>query len=268
MKCMKRLLAIVLGAALLCPMTAYAGQTEEAKALYDQVQEKSNAITDMNAFYDFKINFGGSMIENAGITASDMRLEMNVKMNHLTEPALMRYMAYCRMTDPDGSQMTYSMYYLDGYMYMDMMGQKIKMPMAMGDMMQQSMASANAFEVPTDIVKDMNLWDEGENKVIGFTIDDSRMNEFIQTVLGSTGLTGMMEGTSMSLHNIKGEYVVNPNNDLIKMRLKMDMSMTMDGETITMSMDGDVGIADPGQPVDVPVPNVAEYTDITAAANQ
>lgn len=43
MKCMKRLLAIVLGAALLCPMTAYAGQTEEAKALYDQVQEKSNS---------------------------------------------------------------------------------------------------------------------------------------------------------------------------------------------------------------------------------
>ncbi len=164
--------------------------------------------------------------------------------------------------------MTYSMYYLDGYMYMDMLGQKIKMPIAMGDMMQQSMASANAFDVPTDIVKDMNLWDEGENKVIGFTIDDSRMNEFLQTVLGSTGLTGMMEGTSMSLHNIKGEYVVNPNNDLIKMRLKMDMSMTMDGETITMSMDGDVGIADPGQPVDVPVPNIAEYTDITAAANQ
>ena len=89
MKCMKRLLAIVLGAALLCPMTAYAGQTEEAKALYDQVQEKSNAITDMNAFYHFKIKFGGSMIENAGLTASDMRLEMNVKMNHLTEPALM-----------------------------------------------------------------------------------------------------------------------------------------------------------------------------------
>lgn len=40
----------------------------------------------------------------------------------------------------------------------------------------------------------MNLWDEGENKVIGFTIDDNRMNEF-QTVLSSTGLTGMVDGT-------------------------------------------------------------------------
>ena len=97
---------------------------------------------------------------------------------------------------------------------------------------------------------------------------DNRMNEFLQTVLSSTGLTGMVDGTSMSLHNMKGEYVVDPNGNLIKMRLKMDMSMTMDGETMTMSMDGDVGIADPGQPVDVPVPNVAEYTDITAAANQ
>ena len=72
----------------------------------------------------------------------------------------------------------------------------------------------------------------------------------------------------MSLHNIKGEYVVNPNNDLIKMRLKMDMSMTMDGETITMSMDGDVGIADPGQPVDVPVPNIADCCCLKPTASR
>lgn len=264
MRFMKRLLAVVLGAALLCPMTAYAAQSEEALALYNQVQEKSKTTTDMNAFYDFKIKLGGSMLENAGVSLSDMRLEMNIKMNHLTEPSLLRYMAYCRMTDPQGSQMTYSMYYLDGYVYMDMLGQKIKMPMAMGDMLQQSMASSSAFDISADVVKDMNLWNEGENKVIGFTIDDSKMNEFIQTVLSSTGMSGMLDGTNVSLHNVSGEYVVNPNGDLIKMRLKMDMNMTMDGETITMTMDGDVGIADPGQPVDVPLPNIAEYTDITA----
>lgn len=268
MRFMKRLLAVVLGAALLCPMTAYAAQSEEALALYNQVQEKSAATTDMNAFYDFKIKLGGSMLENAGVSLSDMRLEMNIKMNHITEPALLRYMAYCRMTDPEGSQLTYSMYYMDGYMYMDMLGQKIKMPMAMGDIMQQSMASASAFDISADVVKDMNLWDEGENKVIGFTIDDSKMNEFIHTVLSSTGMSGMLDGTNISIHNVSGEYVVNPNGDLIKMRLKMDMNMTMDGETITITMDGDVGIADPGQPVDVPLPNIAEYTDIMAAANQ
>lgn len=265
MRMMKRLLAFALGAALLCPMNAYAAQTDEALALYRQVQEKSKTTTDMNAFYDFKIKLGGSALENAGLSSPEMRMEMNVKMNHITDPNLMRYMAYTRMTDPDGNQMTFSMYYLDNYMYMDMLGQKIKTPMAMGAMMQQSMASANAFDAPEDLIKDLNLWNEGENKVIGYTIDESRMNEYLQTVLSSTGLTGMMDGMNMSLRNMRGEYVVDPNGDLIKMRLKMDMSMTMDGETITMNLDGDVGIADPGQPVDVPVPNIAEYQDLAAA---
>ena len=92
------------------------------------------------------------------------------------------------------------------------------------------------------------------------------MNEYMQMVLGSTGLTGMLDGLDMKLYNIRGEYVVNPAGDCIKMRLKMDMDMTMEGQTVTVNLDGDVGIADPGQPVDVPVPNVAEYTDMTAAA--
>ena len=54
---------------------------------------------------------------------------------------------------------------------------------------------------------------------------------------------------------------------IFKMRMKMDMSMTMDGQTMNMSIDGDVGIADPGQPVDVPLPNIAEYVDIAALEN-
>lgn len=134
-------------------------------------------------------------------------------------------------------------------------------------MMNQAMASSKAFEVPEDLAGDFNLWDEGENKVIGYTINDARMNEYMQMVLGSTGLTGMLDGLDMKLRNIRGEYVVNPAGDCIKMRLKMDMDMTMQGETFSVSLDGDVGIADPGQPVDVPVPNPAEYTEMQAAAS-
>ena len=139
--------------------------------------------------------------------------------------------------------------------------------MAMGDMMNQALASSKAFDVPEDLVGDFSLWDEGENKVIGYTINDAKMNEYMQMVLGSTGLTGMLDGLDMKLHNIRGEYVVNPAGDCIKMRLKMDMDMTMQGETFSVNLDGDVGIADPGQPVDVPVPNPAEYTEMQAAAS-
>ena len=267
MRKMKRFAAVLLSAALLCPMTAYADNSDDARALYHQVEEKQKALTDMNAFADFKISVGGDMLEEAGIDSMNMRMEMNMKMNHIQDPSQMRYMAYCRMTVPESEPITYSMYYLDGYIYMDMLGQKVKYPVAMGDMMNQALASSKAFDVPEDLVGDFSLWDEGENKVIGYTINDAKMNEHMQMVLGSTGLTGMLDGLDMKLHNIRGEYVVNPAGDCIKMRLKMDMDMTMQGETFSVNLDGDVGIADPGQPVDVPVPNPAEYTEMQAAAS-
>lgn len=186
MKLMKRLAAVVLGVALLCPMTAYAAQSQEALELYKAVEARNQNMTDMNAFYDFKMKMSGSLFENEGIDPVDMRLEMNMKMNHIQDPSQMRYMAYCRMTVPESEPITYSMYYLDGYIYMDMLGQKVKYPVAMGDMMNQALASSKAFDVPEDLVGDFSLWDEGENKVIGYTINDAKMNEYMQMVLGST----------------------------------------------------------------------------------
>ena len=78
MRKVKRFAAIVLTAALLSPTTAYAGNVEDAKALYEQVTEKQKSVTDMNAYYDYQIHLSGSALEGAEDTSS-MRMEMNVR---------------------------------------------------------------------------------------------------------------------------------------------------------------------------------------------
>ena len=99
MRKVKRFAAIVLTAALLSPATAYAGNVEDAKALYEQVTEKQKSITDMNAYYDYQIHLSGSALE--GIEdAGNMRMEMNVRMNHLTDMGNLQYSSYSRMTMP------------------------------------------------------------------------------------------------------------------------------------------------------------------------
>lgn len=263
MKLMKRLLAISLGAALLCPITAYASQADDAAALYNQVQEKSKTITDMNAYYDFKMKVGIDSKGGPGesIAPQDLRMEMNVKMNHLTDPDHMRFMAYTRMTAPDNTQMTNTQYYMDGYNYMDMLGKKIKYPMPLADIMKQVTSATSAFDTPSDMMKDLSLTkDQDGNRVLGFSVDSSKMNDYMQTVLGSTGIGGLAKGAALKFRNMSGQYVVDSNGDLIKVRFKMGMDVTQNGHTVTTDLDGDVGIADPGQPVDVPTPNVSEYT--------
>lgn len=264
MRKMKRFFAVLLSAALLCPMTAYADNSEDAKALYHQVSEIQKSITDMNAFADFKISIGGSILEDTGVDAMNLRMEMNMKMNHMTEPQQMRYMMYSRTT-MDGMEepMIISAYYQDGCYYQDSMGQKVKMPMDIGTMMEQSMASAMAFEDEFEnYLSNFRLWDEGENKVIGFVAEADQMNEYFQMVMSSTGMSGLLDTAGITMGDVIYEYVIDPAGNCIKMRMKMDMAMEADGESITMKLDGDIGIADPGQPVEVPtVPDPEAYQD-------
>ena len=53
MRKMKRFFAVLLSAALLCPMTAYADNSEDAKALYHQVSETQKSIYRHERFADF-----------------------------------------------------------------------------------------------------------------------------------------------------------------------------------------------------------------------
>ena len=45
----------------------------------------------------------------------------------------------------------------------------------------------------------------------------------------------------------------------------MNMGMNVDGKTANIDMDGDVGIADPGSPVEINFPNLSEYKDMAEA---
>lgn len=87
---MKRLLAITLSALLLCPMTSYAAQTDDARAVYEALMANSQAATDLNAYYDLNMTMSGSVFESLGTDPIAMHIEMNTKMNHLTEPDNMR----------------------------------------------------------------------------------------------------------------------------------------------------------------------------------
>ena len=175
MRKVKRFAAIVLTAALLSPTTAYAGNVEDAKALYEQVTEKQKSVTDMNAYYDYQIHLSGSALEGVE-DLSNMRLEMNVRMNHLTDMGNLQYSSYSRATVPGQEPMISTMYYKDGTCYMETAGTKIKYPMDLTQMAEQissqtmMLASGQAQE---DLMTDFRLWTEGEDQVIGFVIQGS-----------------------------------------------------------------------------------------------
>lgn len=268
---LKKLLAAGLGLSMMFAVPAYANEAD-AVAVCQQMEEKSKEMNDTDAYYDYKI------VMSDGTDSMDMRLEMNLKANHLQNPDQLKMNMYSRMTmgqiggtaegpagdgalDLSGMTMTYNVYYENGIYYMDMMGQKIKYPVPLAEMMKQIENTTNLAGTELEYLKDMKLRVEGDDRIVSFTMDMAQLNGLLGQIMSMQGMqpAAGAEGVSISYRDVSGEYVVNPDGWCTKVRMKMTMDMTAAGETMTMTMNGDVGFANPGQPVEVPTPNLAEY---------
>ncbi len=268
---LKRLAAVTLSMVMALTMTAWAND-DDAVAVFQEMEAKSNALADTDAYLDFKID------ANSGGDHVGMRLEMNVKANNVTTPEQMRMNSYMRMTltdmstagstggpgevtssiDLTGAQITANVYYADGMYYMDMMGQKMKMPMPLNEMMETVKQTAGITDSSLEYVQNLKLRTEGEDRILSFTMDASKMNGLLQQVMSS--LQAITGDSSVSYRDISCEYVVNPEGYCTKTRMKMTIDMSVEGENLTMTLDGDIGYANPGQPVAITAPNLAEYT--------
>lgn len=271
----RKLLAVGLGISMMFAAPAYANDAD-AVAFYQEIEAKNKTLSDMNAYYDYQIQY-----EGAGVSM-DMRLEMNAKMNQMQDPEHMKMYTYSRMTlgemkasgngpgeqqsiDMSGTPITFSTYYADGMYYMDMLGQKVKQPMPLDEIMKQTQNMTGLDELSLDSMQNMKLRTEGENRVLSYTMDVNILNGILEQFMGSmTGLPQMQgaEDVHTRYKNLSGETVVNPEGYCVKTRMHVDMEVEVDGETVTMTMEGDVGIADPGKPVELPAINPAEYQQL------
>lgn len=261
---LKRLAAAALSMVMFCSVPAYANEAD-AVAVYQEMEAKSKEMTDINAYYDFRIDV------TDGTESMGGRLEMNMKANNMTVPEAMKCNMYMRLTvdgeeGAEPSVITGNIYMLDGMYYIDLLGQKIKYPMPLADIMKNVQATMGAMDTSLDYMENMTLRTEGEDRIVSYTMNEGAMNDLVQTMLGMTGMPAGQEGLKMTYRDVSGEYVVNPEGYYTKVRTKMTMDMETEGTKLTIILDGDVGIADPGQPVSVPVPNPEEYQLMETAA--
>lgn len=268
---LRKLAAAVLGFSMIFAAPAYANDAD-AVAVYQEMQEKQKTVNDMNAYYDYQI------VTEAGGAAMSMRMEMNAKANQMQDPDQIRMYTYSRITmnaleaqgngpgeqeeiHMDFQPITYSTYYADGMYYMDMLGQKVKQPMPLAEVMKQTQSVAGTADLNLEYMRDMKLRYEGENRVVSYTIDVNGLNGMVEQVLGSmAGMPGMT-GQSVNVHyqELSGECIVNPDGYCIKTRTNVSLEAEANGETAKRTLSGDVAFTDLGQAVELPAINPAEY---------
>ncbi|MGL5438021.1 MAG: DUF6612 family protein [Lachnospiraceae bacterium] len=264
---MKKLLAFALSAVMLaCPFTSYAAQTEEGIAVYQEMLAQSNTLNDIHAYYDMNLGLSGSGVDSlsAWLNPSDlnMRMQMDIKMANANDLSQVRFSAYSRISVM-GEQMDFNMYYENGWMYMEMDGEKQKVEMPLGEM-QSSIDSSQSFSnllSSETFMKDLSVRTEGENRILSYRMDDAMLNQLVQKVLEQAGYTAMMDSITLNVRNVYGDYVINPSGYYTNSTVHMEMEMVNEGESFIFTIDGSIGIPNPGEAVDIPTPDLSGYVE-------
>lgn len=270
---LKQVAAATAALMMVFTVPAYANDAD-AVAVYEEMNQKQKTMSDVNAYYDFNVTTSADSMRMSS------RVEMNMKANHITEPEHLRMNTYMRMTigqfstgnevegpagdgdsvDLSSTPITGNMYYENGMYYMDMMDQKIKQPMPLEQMMKSIQQIPGMEDGGLEYIQNLKLRTEGEDRILSYTMDAGRMNSLLDQVMGMNGMSAAAQsGAQVSYDAISGELMVGPDGYCKKSRIKMGMKMTMGESTVRVTMDGDVGYADPGQPVEFATPDLNGY---------
>lgn len=272
---MRKVLTALLCAGLVLSATACGGSSDTPAT---QAQGAGTEAATEAAKPDPKEVYSEASKKNAGLTSMDIVMDMNMDMSVEDESMTiamemaMKADGYntddikCLITNKtsaDGEEIEMTMFYTDGYYYMDAMGQKFKYAMDAADMSEQAAASSTGLDVDVSWMEDISMEEQGEDKLIQFTGDPEKMGDFVDELMASAG-TGM-EGMEMTLKSVKGECLVNADGYLKSEKLVLELEFSIEDQTASMVMDMDITYNNPGQPVTVEIPSTDGYTEIDAS---
>ncbi|MEY8356257.1 DUF6612 family protein [Lachnospiraceae bacterium 54-53] len=254
---MKKFFTGLLAAAMIFSLTACTG-AKDPKAIYDEASKKTSELESVDV--DSVVN----MQMAQGEDSTEIKMDLNMKMAGVNTES-MKYLAQ-GTTSVMGQDIDISMYYENGYYYMDSMGQKIKYAMDLDAMMEQIRQSTEGASVDSSYMKEITAEKEGENRILAFTVDAEKMDTYVQDLMAQMGTN--LEGVTYTVKEANGEAVVNKAGYFTNSRIRMSLEMDLQGETISMVMDTDSTYNNPGQTVEVTAPDLEGYTEIDAGEMQ
>ena len=233
-------------------MTRQTGQAARnllEKVLNDNVnQSDMDAGLTMNmemAMEGLTMNIGmaGDMkVKNA--TSEDMQYLMNLNLNLL------------------GQQMNMTSFYADGYTYMDVAGQKMKVPTDYASALETSQTAQMMYADNMSYMQDVTAADNVRGtRSIYYTMDGTQLNDLVLQILASTDAAAPST-MNMSLGTCKGELTQDSSGNVIQQRMLMDMSMTAEGTPVNYEIFMELNMNNPGQPVDFALPSMEGYEEV------
>lgn len=239
----------------------------EALAVYEEAVAKNAALDSSD--------FTGTMVMTMSVDSEPtdilaMGLNFDMKMRGAAEGDL-QYIMSGSMTVDGEEILPFSVFYVDGYMYMDMLGMKAKEEMPFEEAMETAKELQAAMgDTATTGVGNLKMKEENGKKILTYNVNAAQMNNLMEMMMGSSAadLTDMGIDYNYRINEGRGEVVVDENGYYTSESVYMDMSMDMtdngESETLNVTIDIKMDVNNPGQPANFTLPSTDGYVSANA----
>lgn len=253
----KWIVAVVCCAAIGLSSGCGGKKEQDPMELYKAAVEKNAELEDLD------MSLGTNMKMKVGEDSTDIKMDMDVLMTGYRSQD-MKYQADTTM-GLMGQSFDMTMYYTDGYYYMELNGQKIKYPYALDQIVELTEKSRNS-AVEAEAIKELKAEKEGENTRLNFQADPEKMTEYTKDLFGN--MQGSMQAWQadyeFTISEVSGSYLINPDGYYIESTVNMTMQMDVSGQKVDVNAEVIGKVNKPGEKVEVKLPeDLSSYTEVT-----
>lgn len=238
--------------------------SEEEQQIKDTLQQ---AIDKTNAVQSYQVT--GQI--NMNITAEGVTIPIVMNMDSKfqgSDADSARFLVDMKM-NMMGTDIPVTYFYEGDYLYMDMLGSKIKMALPLDEAMKQAQ-SGMSFDAAngTEGLTNLNMAENNGVRTIYYTYDPAYLNSYVEQVLNTAGMGSAQMDTQMHIAKCVGESSVNADGYVVNQKLSMNMTVevTAAGQTSQAAMDMflDMNYVNVGQAIDFRLPSTDGYTEMPA----
>lgn len=256
MKTRNRVLAVLMALALVLGLAACGGGGDKAQTpqeVYAAALAKMNELGGMDASMDMTMNMSD------GTDSMDITMEADIRIQDMNKDTMVLDMSMDMGVM--GMTMTVQAYYADGYYLMDMMGQKMKYAMSLDEATEQA---SMVQEMNVEALGEIEMTEADGVKTLSYSVDAAKMEdgagEYL-SVLENMGLGDLAE-SGMTYETISGTMVVNQDGYIQSNSMSMSGSIEESGQKMDFTLDISITYNNPGQDVQIELPNADEYMEI------
>ena len=250
---MKRIFAVLMSTALVLSLAACGQSAKTPEEIYDEAILKSQSLDALDGDMEM------AMTMDMGGMSLGMKMGADIQLKKISDSEA--ELAMVMSTNILGEEVIVEEYFKDGYLYMnDGSGFKLKAPFDYSEVAGQ--ATLNT-ATSRDFMDKLEMTEDKDgNYVFSYTIAPDKMNEYLDNALdGMDELMG--EDGSFTIGEMGGTCVIDKDYNVLSDKVHMVMDMSVEGQTVSMSVDVNLVYNAVGDAVTVEFPaDLDSYTEV------